>query len=57
MYNTPWYGPGYTAFADVAEAAARVVSDQRTFERVDLLSMLEPGLEAFQIFPQRATLD
>jgi hypothetical protein len=56
-YNTPWHGPGTKAFADVAEIAASVVADQRTFERIYVLSMLEPALEAFQIFPRRAILD
>ncbi len=38
-------------FQDVAAAAAKVVAGQSRFERIYLLNAVEPGLEAFEIFP------
>jgi len=51
-YNTPWHGLEFHDFQDVAEAAANVVGTQSRFDKIYLLSALEPGLEAFEIFPQ-----
>jgi hypothetical protein len=51
-YNTPWHGLEFREFRDVAEAAASIVGGQSRFEKIYLLSALEPGLEVFEIFPQ-----
>jgi hypothetical protein len=51
-YNTPWHGLDFREFRDVAEAAASIVGGQSRFENIYLLSALQPGLEAFEIFPQ-----
>lgn len=54
MYNDPWQGGELREFADVAEAAVRVVEHQRKFEKIYLLSALEPGLTTFEIYPRLA---
>jgi hypothetical protein len=51
-YNTPWRGPEFREFRDVAEAAASIVRGQSLFEKIYLLKALEPGLEAYEIFPE-----
>jgi cytolysin (calcineurin-like family phosphatase) len=51
VYNTPWYGPSCRTFCDVAEAAAGTVANQSCFQMIYLLNAIEPGLEAYEIFP------
>jgi hypothetical protein len=50
-YNTPYLGVDTREFADVAALAAQVVRGQDSFERIYLLKALEPGLEAYEIYP------
>ena len=50
-YNTPYIGVETLEFVDIAERAAGVVRAQTAFEKIYLLNALEPGLEAFEIFP------
>jgi len=50
-YNTPYVGVETREFADVAAMAADAVRGQTAFEKIYLLNALEPGLEAFEIFP------
>lgn len=50
-YNDPYIGLETGEFADVAGLAAREVSGQTIFEKIYLLNALEPGLEAFEIYP------
>jgi hypothetical protein len=50
-YNTPYVGVATREFAEVAALAANMVSGQTMFEKIYLLNALEPGLEAFEIFP------
>ena len=50
-YNTPYIGMDTREFADVAALAAHAVRGQTAFEKIYLLNALEPGLEAFEIFP------
>jgi hypothetical protein len=50
-YNTPWYGINFRKFQDVAKTASQIVSGQSRFERIYLLKALEPGLEAYEVFP------
>lgn len=50
-YNTPYIGVETREFADVAARAAGTVRGQKAFEKIYLLNALEPGLEAFEIFP------
>jgi hypothetical protein len=50
-YNTPYLGIETREFADLAALAAEVVCGQNAFERIYLLNALEPGLEAFEIYP------
>jgi hypothetical protein len=38
-------------FGDVAAHAARVIRGQNAFEKIYLLQALEPGLEAYEIYP------
>jgi hypothetical protein len=49
--NTPYVGVETRDFADVAALAADAVRGQAAFEKIYLLNALEPGLEAFEIFP------
>ena len=49
--NTPYVGVETRDFADVAALAADAVRGQTSFEKIYLLNALEPGLEAFEIFP------
>jgi hypothetical protein len=51
-YNTPFIGARIHEFQDVAEAAARMAAGQKTFERIYLLSVLNPGPQAYEIFPR-----
>lgn len=51
MHNTPYLGVKTREFADVAALAADAVCGQTAFEKIYVLSALEPGLEAFEIFP------
>lgn len=50
-YNTPWYGIHCRNFIDVAQAAAVMAKGQSRFERIYLFEALEPGLEAYEIYP------
>jgi hypothetical protein len=50
-YNMPYLGIQTREFADVAALAAEAVRGQRTFEKIYLLQALEPGLEAYEIYP------
>ena len=50
-YNTPYIGMETREFADVAALAAHAVRGQTALEKIYLLNALEPGLEAFEIFP------
>ena len=50
-YNTPYIGMDTREFADVAALAAHAVRGQTALEKIYLLNALEPGLEAFEIFP------
>jgi len=50
-YNTPYLGVETREFADVAALATEAVRGQNVFEKVYLLNALEPGLEAFEIYP------
>jgi hypothetical protein len=50
-YNTPYIGVETLEFADVAAWAAETVREQTAFEKIYLLNALQPGLEAFEIFP------
>jgi hypothetical protein len=50
-YNTPYIGVETRQFADVAGWAADAVRGQKVFEKVYLLNALQPGLEAFEIYP------
>jgi len=54
-YNTPYYGVEVRSFRQVAELAAEIVSRQASFEKIYLLNAIEPGLEAFEIFPNVTT--
>ncbi len=49
--NTPYVGIQTRDFADAAARAAAVVAGQTAFEKIYLLNALEPGLEAFEIYP------
>lgn len=51
VYNTPYLGVEMREFADMAALAAEVVRGQNAFEKIYLLNALEPGLEAFEIYP------
>jgi len=52
MYNTPFWGPETNKFGDVAAMAARSLAGVSVpFARVYLLNALQPGAEAFEIFP------
>lgn len=57
MHNTPWYGIQYRQFSDVAKVAGQKVAHQTAFEKMYLFSALEPGLEAYEIFPGFAKLE
>jgi len=57
VYNTPYRGAEVRMFADVAGRAAQSIAGQTCFERIYLLKALEPGLEAFEIFPGLARCD
>ncbi len=50
-YNTPYVGIETRDFVDVPRAAADAVRGQEAFERIYLLNALEPGLEAYEIYP------
>ena len=50
-YNTPYIGVETREFSDVAARSAEVVHGQNAFEKIYLLSALQPGLEAFEIYP------
>lgn len=50
-YNTPYIGIETREFANVAALAAQVVRGQDSFEKIYLLNALEPGAEAFEIYP------
>jgi hypothetical protein len=50
-YNTPYLGVHTRDFADVAARAAAAIQGTPPFEKIYLLSALEPGLEAFEIYP------
>jgi len=50
-YNTPFVGVQTEDFADVALFASQAVAGQATFEKIYLLNALQPGLEAFEIYP------
>ena len=54
LYNTPYRGADLREFHEVAEFAAQAVRNQNRFERIYLLNALEPGLQAFEIFPALA---
>ena len=54
LYNTPYRGVDLREFHEVAELAAHAVRGQARFERIYLLNALNPGLEAFEIFPALA---
>jgi len=41
-------------FHEVAQLAGQAVRGQNRFERIYLLNALEPGLQAFEIFPALA---
>ncbi len=56
-YNTPWYGVHFREFRDVAVGAAQVVKSQSVYEKIYLLFALEPGLEAYEIWPNVAKCD
>ncbi len=56
-YNTPYHGIKIREFEDVAAIAAAAVAGQTRFERIYLLNALEPGVEAFEIFPGLAKCD
>ena len=51
-YNTPYLGVHTRDFAEVAARAAAAIGGQPPFEKIYLLSALEPGLEAFEIYPR-----
>lgn len=51
VYNTPFTGPGIHEFEDVARVAAQMVAEQEFFEKIYLLSVLEPAPEAYEVFP------
>lgn len=51
-YNTPYLGVETREFVDVAALAAQAVRGQDSFEKVYLLNALEPGLEAYEIYPE-----
>jgi hypothetical protein len=50
-YNTPYFGIETREFADVAALAVEAIHGQNAFEKIYLLNALEPGLEAFEIYP------
>jgi hypothetical protein len=50
-YNTPYIGIETSDFGDVARVIAQRVGGQSLFEKIYLLNALEPGLEAYEIFP------
>jgi hypothetical protein len=54
LYNTPYLGVDLREFHQVAELAAQAIRSQGRFERIYLLNALEPGLQAFEIFPELA---
>ena len=52
-YNTPYYGIGVRGFEDVATVAAQALTGKPlVFEKVYLLEALEPGVQAFEIYPK-----
>ncbi len=51
VYNTPYRGIEMREFKDVAVHAADAVRDQEAFEKIYLLSALEPGPEVYEIYP------
>ncbi len=53
-YNTPWYDIQFRTFSDIAQKAAELARDQCGFEKIYLLKALEPGLEAYEIYPSFA---
>lgn len=50
-YNTPYLGVETRDFEDVAARAAAVVRGQTAYEKIYLLNAMEPGFEAFEIYP------
>lgn len=50
-YNTPYVGVETREFSDMAALAAKAVAGQKAFEAIYLLNALEPGLEAYEIYP------
>lgn len=53
IYNSPYHGPSYESFEDVARAAAGFLAKraQLPFRKVYLLNALSPGPEAFEVWP------
>jgi hypothetical protein len=54
LCNAPYRGAALREFHEVAQLAGQAVRGQNRFERIYLLNALEPGLQAFEIFPARA---
>ena len=50
-FNTPYRGIDTQEFSDIAVLAGRAVAGQTVFEKIYLANALEPGTEAFEIYP------